>query len=512
VTHTDRPATKSGGNSQLTELGVAAAAAAIRRGDISAESYASSLLDQARAQSDIHSFVTIDESSVLAAACAADKARAAGATAPLLGVPLGVKDSYQTQDLPTSLGLSSLNGFIPGTDAEIVTIIKGTGAIVFGKSNLVEMSYGVTGHNAEYGQVLNPYHHDRLSGGSSSGSAASVAARIVPASFGGDTVGSVRIPAALNGVVGYKPTTGRWPRGGVAPISHTLDTTGLLARHVEDALLIDGIVTSGVDHQPAVRSDLSGARFAYAPKHYLKLTDPEVEQQFHDTVVRLREAGAEVVEVDLGDDFTALADRTAWNLFLRDTYRAVSAFLSENTYPVSVDDVHHSLKPQLRDVWSAAVVPESPGYLSAEDYATTLATDRPALQRRFARVFERDGIDALIFPTTPAPAPRIANQWEFTVAGQTVEHLFLAKNTVPASGAGLPGISLPTGLTRAGLPVGIELDGARNHDQELLALALQVERILAPVPPPARPGSRSAPEHRAARPELDRDRRVRNPR
>lgn len=305
MTHIDRSSTASSGNSQLTELGVAAAAGAIRRGDITAESYASSLLEQARTQSEIHSFVTIDESLVLAAASAADTARAAGATAPLLGVPLGVKDSYQTQDLPTSLGIGSLKDFTPGTDAEIVTIIKGPGAIVFGKNNLVEMSYGVTGHNAEYGQVLNPYNHDHLSGGSSSGSAASVAARIVPASFGGDTVGSIRIQAALNGVVGYKPTTGRWPRGGVAPISHALDTTGLLARNVEDVLLVDEIVTGGVGDQPAAWSGLKGARFAYAPKHYLNLADPEVERHFHETVVRSRQAGAEVVEVDLGDDFTA---------------------------------------------------------------------------------------------------------------------------------------------------------------------------------------------------------------
>jgi len=485
VTGTDRPAAEGRGDSQLIELGVAAAAAAIRRGDVTAESYACALLDRARAQSELHSFVTIDESAVLAAASAADKARAAGATAPLLGVPLGVKDSYQTRDLPTSLGLASLSDFTPGTDAEIVTIIKGAGAIVFGKNNLVEMSYGVTGHNAEYGQVLNPYDHDHVSGGSSSGSAASVAARIVPASFGGDTVGSIRIPAALNGVVGYKPTTGRWPRGGVAPISHTLDTTGLLSRHVEDALLIDELVTGGASDHRAARPDLRRTRFAYAPKHYLDLVDPEVERNFQDTVERLREAGAEVVEVDLGNDFTALADRTAWNLFLRDTYRAVSSFLRENNYPASVDDVYRSLKRQLHEVWSAVVVPGSPGYLSDEDHAATLAADRPALQRRFAQVFERDGIDALIFPTTPVPAPRIEDQWEFTVAGQKVEHLFLAKNTVPASGAGLPGISLPAGLTKTGLPIGIELNGSRNDDRQLLALALQVERVLAPLPPPA---------------------------
>ncbi|WP_103380861.1 amidase family protein [Pseudonocardia dioxanivorans] len=484
MTRTNPSSAESSGNSQLTELGVAAAAAAIRRGDVTAESYASALLDQARAQSEIHAFITIDESAVLAAASAADEARAAGATAPLLGVPLGVKDSYQTRDLPTSLGLGSLTGFTPSTDAEIVTAIEGAGAIVFGKNNLVEMSYGVTGHNADHGQVLNPYDHDHVSGGSSSGSAAAVAARIVPASFGGDTVGSIRIPGALNGVVGYKPTTGRWPRGGVAPISHTLDATGLLARHVEDALLIDRIVTGDLDDHPAAQPDLRTTRLAYAPRHHLDLVDPEVERRFHETVGLLREAGAEVVEVDLGEDFTALAERAAWNLFLRETYQAISDFLRENDYPVSVDDVHHSLTPQLHDVWSSVVVPGSPGYLSDEDHATTLGADRPALQQRFAQVFERDGIDALILPTTPAPAPRIADQWEFTVAGEKVEHLILAKNTVPASGAGLPGISLPAGLTEAGLPIGVELDAPRYHDRELLALALQIERVLPPMPPP----------------------------
>lgn len=356
-------------NGELTELGVAAAATAIRRGEITAESYASALLNQSRRQADIHSFVTIDEPAVLAAAIAADKARAAGSAAPLLGVPLGVKDSYQTRDLPTSLGLRSLKGFTPAADADVVTAIKDAGAIVFGKDNLVEMSYGVTGHNDEYGQVLNPYDRDHISGGSSSGSAASVAARIVPASFGGDTVGSIRIPAALNGVVGYKPTTGRWPRGGVAPTG-TASTTRS-ARHT---------IRLRPQALPPTRRPGSGA----------------------------------------------------------------------NNYPVAADDVHHALKPQLHDVWSAAVLPGSPGYLSDEDYAATLCAHRPELQRRLAAVFDRDGFDALIFPTTPAPAPSIADQWQFTVAGQQVEHLFLAKNTVPASGAGIPGVSLPAGLTRSG--------------------------------------------------------------
>lgn len=472
-----------GGDTALTDLSVVGAADAIRNGDVTAESYAGALLRRARRQSELNSFITIDEAAVLDAAAAADKARAAGSTAPLLGVPLGIKDSYETRDLPTTIGLKSLQDFTPSADAEVVTAVKAAGGIVFGKNNLVEMSWGVTGHNEAYGQVLNPYQRDHISGGSSSGSAASVAARIVPASFGGDTIGSIRIPAALNGVVGFKPTTGRWPRSRVAPVSHTLDTTGLLARHVEDVVLIDRVVT-GEPAAPAL-SDLTTARFAYAPKHYLRLVDPEVETQFWDTVHALRDAGADVVEIDLGEDFSDLADRTGWNLFLRDTHQAVSQFLQENDYPVAFDEVYHALKPQLHAEWSAVVVPGAPGRLSEDEYAATLAVDRPRLQQRLDDVFTRDGFDALIFPTTPAPAPAIADQWKFTVGGETVPHLFLSKNTIPASGAGLPGISLPAGLTSDGLPIGIELNGAHGRDQQLLALALRVESLLGSLPAPA---------------------------
>lgn len=483
MTEPEQPPTIPRSDEELTELGVAAAANAINTGDITAESYAGALLRQANTQSDINSFITIDESAVLAAAVAADSARAAGSTAPLLGVPLGIKDSYQTRDLPTTIGLKSLQRFIPALDAEIVEVVKNAGGIVFGKNNLVEMSYGVTGHSEAYGQVLNPYQRAHLSGGSSSGSAAAVAARIVPASFGGDTIGSVRIPAALNGVVGFKPTTGRWPRGGVVPVSPTLDTTGLLARNVEDVALIDHIVT-GEPAAPA-RSELAGARFAYAPRHYLQLLDAEVEQQFGETVQLLRAKGAEVVEIDLGDDFSDLADRVGWNLFLRDTHQAVTRFLDDNDYPISFDDVYAGLKPQLHAVWSQVVVPGAPRYLSEQEHAATLTVDRPKLQQRLGDVFSRDGYDALIFPTTPAPAPKIADQWEFIVAGETVPHLFLSKNTIPASGAGIPGITLPIGLTASGLPIGIELDAAHGRDTELLALALRVESILGSLCSPA---------------------------
>ncbi|GGT01585.1 amidase family protein [Streptomyces chromofuscus] len=478
-------AVPASGDNELAELGVAAAAAAIRDGDITSESYSAALLRRAREYSDLNSFITIDESAVLAAAKDADKARAAGSSAPFLGVPIGVKDSYTTRGLRTTLGVEALESFVPTEDSDVVGAVKNAGGIVFGKVNLVEMSFGLTGNNSRYGQVKNPYGQDHVPGGSSSGSGASVAARIVPAALGGDTVGSIRVPASLCGVVGFKPTTGRWPTGGVAPISHTLDTTGILARSVEDCALIDQVVTKDVAAPRADRSDLQGARFAYAPRQYMELIDPETEAHFKDTLMRLRDAGAEVVEVDLGEDFSSLADRLTWNLFFRETMESVTEFLRQNNFPVSFDEIYNDLKPELKEVWSHLVLPSGQGYLAHEAYETTLSVDRPELQRRLSKVFTHTGVDALLFPTTPCPAPLIEHRSRFTVAGEEVSDLFLAKNTVPTSGAGLPGISIPIGLTGQGLPVGLEIDGAHGHDRKLLDLARRVESVFGTLPAPA---------------------------
>lgn len=481
----ERSAPTAPGADPLAELGVAAAAAAIRNGDISSEAYTTTLLRRAREQADLNAFITIDEAAALAAARAADKSRAAGAAGPLLGVPLGIKDSYLTRGLRTTLGVQNLGSFVPDEDADVVSAIKAAGGIVFGKNNLVEMSYGLTGHNGAYGQVKNPHDRDRITGGSSSGAGASVAARLVPAALGGDTVGSIRVPASLCGVVGFKPTTGRWSGNGVAPISHTLDTTGVLARHVEDCALIDQIVTNEPETARHGPSDLRGVRFAYAPRHYLDLVEPEIEAHFRDTLRRLRDAGAEVVEVDLGDDFSALAETLTWNLFFRETMAAVSDFLDRHRIPTSFDDIHAALKPELKEAWSHVVVPNGPGFMPESSYEAALSVDRPELQRRFDDAFRRSGAEALLFPTTPSTAPLIEHQFKFAIAGQEVSYLALAKHTVPASGAGLPGISLPTGFLESRLPIGLEMDGAPGGDRRLLDLARRVEAAVGALASPA---------------------------
>lgn len=445
---------------------------------MTSESYVSKLLDRAANLSDLNAFITIDRAGVLEAARAADKARAAGHSAPLLGLPIGVKDSYLTQGLASTLGTSVLKDFKPQHDAAVVAALKGAGGIVFGKNNLAEMSYGLTGINDHYGQVKNPYNRDHITGGSSSGAGASVAARIVPAALGGDTVGSIRVPASLCGVVGFKPTPGRWPSKGVAPISGTLDTTGVLARSVADCLLLDAVVTRSASPGLKTPAGLKGLRFAYAPRQHLAGVDPAVEAAFRESLRKLVDAGADIVEIDLGSDFNELTDHVAWPIFFHETMPAVREFVAENGIPVSFEQIYEGLGKSFKGAWTQFVVPGAPNFVSDEAYWDVMQTHRPALQRRYSAIaFAR--ADSLLFPTTPCAAPTIETQWKFPVAGQERSYRFLSRNTYPASGAGLPGISIPMGLSPDGLPLGLEMDGPAGGDGKLLLVAGRVERILA---------------------------------
>jgi len=466
----------AGADASLLQLGVSAAADAIRKGEMSGERYASVLLRQAEAQKELNAFVTIDEVGVLEAAREADKQRAAGVSAPLLGVPIAVKDSYLTKGLRTTFGLDDFE-YVPSKDAATVAEIKRAGGLVFGKNNLVSMSYGLTGKDSRGGQVRNPQNPARVSGGSSSGAGASVGARIVPAALGGDTVGSIRVPASLSGVVGYKPTTGRWSGEGVAPISHTLDTTGVLARNVEDCILLDRVVRRAPGERGAGLATLSGLRFAQAPRQFLDVVDPEVQRRFGSMVERLRSAGATIVEVDLGDDFVQITRSATWGIFAHETMDAVKRFLLEQDVPLTFDKVVQHLSPFLKGTWEHLVMPTGAGYVSPDQYKTALTVHRSEIQRRFNDAFRSVGAEAFLLPTTPCTAPLIDQQLKFEIAGVEVEYLALANNTVAASLAGLPGISLPAGISSDGMPVGLELDGRYGDDARLLEIARLVEEL-----------------------------------
>ncbi|MDH4065092.1 MAG: amidase family protein, partial [Acidobacteriota bacterium] len=236
----------SGGPSaeNLVELSAVDAVAALRRGDVSAEAYATALLERCTAAKGLNAFITLDPARVLDAARVADRRRASGATlGPLHGLPIPVKDSVNTKDLPTTGGTPALRAFRPREDAPIVRTLVDAGAIVLGKTNIHELSWGWTSNNLAFGAVHNPYDPTRIPGGSSGGTAAAVAARMAPLGVAEDTEGSIRVPAAMCGIAGFRPTTGRYPTADVIPITPLFDQVGPHARTVADLVLFDSVVS-----------------------------------------------------------------------------------------------------------------------------------------------------------------------------------------------------------------------------------------------------------------------------
>jgi indoleacetamide hydrolase len=224
--------------------------------------------------------------------------------------------------------------------------------------------------------------------------------------------------------------------------------------------------------------DLKGARLAFAPRQFLDLVDAEVEARFGEVVRRLQDAGAEVVEVDLGDDFNALIQTATWGIFAHETMGAVSEFLRRHDIPTTFEAIYEGLKPQLHQAWGHIVLPGGAGAISPDAYHTALNVSRPEIQRRLNKAFVSHGAQVILQPTTPCTAPLIEEQATVHIAGQEVSYLALANHTVSASSVGLPGISLPIGLSRAGLPIGLELDAPLWSDRALLNLARGIEGVL----------------------------------
>jgi mandelamide amidase len=464
----------------LHELGVAEAANAIRTGEVTAERLADALLARAAANADLSAFITLAPDYVREAARKADARRASGAAlGPLHGVPLALKDNLDTADLPTSGGTPGLAGKRPKRNAAIVDKLFAAGAFALGKTNLHELAYGITNNNAAFGPARNPYAPDRIPGASSGGTGVAVAARMAPGGIGSDTGGSVRIPAALCGIVGFRPSTGRWSQTGIVPISHTRDTAGPMTRSVADCVLLDGVVTGGPTAVAAVA--LKGLRIGVPRRHFWENLDPELEKICENALQRLSQAGIMLIDVDMSEE-ASIDGEAGFPIALYETVTDLNLYLAEREagfdFAGLVDKVASpDVKGILQTLVGAGAVPEA-AYRKA-------LQQRSALQEVFARDFRDHGIAAIIFPTTPAPAAKIGDDETFMLDGKAMPTFpTFIRNTGPGSVAGIPGISLPAGLTAAGLPIGVELSGPQGSDQQLLAVAAAIEPLLPKLPPP----------------------------
>jgi mandelamide amidase len=472
-------------------LSATQAVAAIQSGRLRATDYIATLLARAAALSSLNALNALDLDGALAAAQRIDALPAAArAQLPLAGLPIVVKDNINTAGLQTSAGTPALAGFIPQSNAPSVQRLVDAGAIVLGKANMHELAFGITSTNlaAHAGPVRNPYDPTLIPGGSSGGTAAAIAARIAPAGLGTDTGGSTRIPAALTGTAGFRPSVGN---GGaerryhdpdaVVPISHTRDTVGPMARTVADIALLDGVI-SGDGALPALT--LNGLRIGL-PAPLWEALERQVEDVARAALSRLEAAGVVFVPVAMSE-LEHLNGMVGGPVAIHEALDDVHAWLVANDAPVKTvaDMAARIASPDVRAIYDSVLADA----LGAH-YAAALNQWRPRLQQYIAATFADERLDALLFPTTrlaAVPMDEVNGSSTVSIDGapalDTME-AFL-RNTDPASTSGIPGLSLPAGMTASGLPVGLELDGPLGDDRRLLAIGIAFEQLLGAVPAP----------------------------
>jgi aspartyl-tRNA(Asn)/glutamyl-tRNA(Gln) amidotransferase subunit A len=395
------------------------------------------------------------------ALCAKSQRKSSRDLGPLHGIPLSLKDNLYTAGLRTTGGSKFLRDFLPLEDAAVVTSLKNSGAIFLGKTNLHEFAYGVTSNNPHFGPVRNPWDLNRIPGGSSGGSAAALAAGLCYGSIGTDTGGSVRIPASLCGVVGLKPGLGRVSTDGAIPLSTTLDFVGPMARTVADVALLFNAIASREKTKRRPRSTRGLHLRLGVPKHFfLDVVSPDIQQAFESSLVTLKKLGIKLKEVTLPylKETEHAGNQIAWA-------EATHYHQQAGWYPLHAADYGEDVRSRL----------EMGEKVSALEYLRALDL-RDKFIAGFHLALLENEVDALVTPTTPIAAPLLGEE-TISIAGKDhpTRALLLRLNR-PANLGGLPAISVPCGLTPAGLPVGLQFLAALNAESLLLDLASSFEQ------------------------------------
>jgi mandelamide amidase len=476
------PSAPALGSDALIELGAAEAVGAMTRGEVTVERYVAALLERCAAVTRHNAFITSDPVKVQEAARAADlRRKGKEPLGPLFGIPIPIKDSVDTKDYPTTAGTPALRGFRPKRDAPVVEALLGAGAIILGKTNIHELSLGWTSSNQAFGPVGNPYDPTRIPGGSSGGTAAAVAARMSPLGVAEDTEGSIRVPAALCGVVGFRPTTGRYRSAGVAPISPLFDQVGPHARSVADIALFDTVVSG--DASPVEARPLTGVRLGVSRGYYFEGLDPEVERITAEALRKLTDAGAVLVEAEV-PDVARLVGLITDQVQLHDFSPSLARYLADEGAGVTVDQVLAAASPDIRKLMEL-IGPGGKYHVPEKDYVAARDVHLPRFRETFRTYFAENRLDAIVFPATRIPAPPIGGTETVEIGGKKVPfQAAISRNIAPGSTVGIPGLVLPAGLTAGGLPVSLEFDAAASTDRAHLGLGLALERALGRIPAP----------------------------
>lgn len=432
-------------------------------------------------QQSLNAFISTDKASAIQQAQYWDKYLLSGKPCPaLMGVLIAVKDNIHVEGFPNSAGTPALAHFKPQSSAPIIQKLIDHGAIIVGKTNMHELAFGVTGYNTAMHiegvvgirNAVNPLH---IAGGSSSGSAVAVAAGMVPIAIGTDTGASVRLPSALNGCVGFRPTVGRYSQESITPISHTRDTAGPIAHTISDIILIDQLITQEPRKKPLQAHQI---RLGINPYFWNHL-DEDVHQQAQIALELLKDAGVEIIPVDMTNleqlnhaiSFPVVIYEGKYDLIQYLKHHHIDLNLESVIDQILSPDVQALFKqnilPQLIQDQTGQLVPVLPLYEKAMNEA------RPQLLELYQNTFKAHNLHALLFPTSSIVAPLASEQVSSIENFQT-----LIRNTDPGSNIGLPGLSLPIGKgAKLQLPIGLEIDGLPHQDSEILAIGVTLEEI-----------------------------------
>jgi len=457
---------------------------------ISAVELTKDVLDRIQKVEDkVKAYITLDPEGALKQAEAADKQIKEGTGGALCGIPLSIKDVLCTEGMRTTCGSRILENFVPPYDATAVVRLKQAGAVLLGKVSMDEFAMGSTSENCAFGPPRNPWNTEYICGGSSGGSAASVAADECIASLGTDTGGSIRQPASHCGVVGLKPTYGRVSRYGLVAFASSLDQIGPLTKDVADcALMMNAISGYDVkdstsvqqdvpDYRRALTEGLQGIKIGIPREYFIKGLDPEVEEAVQQSINVLREAGAETVEVSLPHTdycvavYYLVAPAEASSNLAR--YDGVRYGFRDKNSDTLMEMYKNSRSQGFGDEVKRRIIigtyALSSGYYDA--YYKKASQVRTQITADFKKVFEF--CDVLASPVTPSPAWKLGEKIDDPLSVYLSDIL-----TISANLAGIPGISVPSGFSTKGLPIGLQIQGAHFQEEKLLTVAYNLEKRL----------------------------------
>jgi aspartyl-tRNA(Asn)/glutamyl-tRNA(Gln) amidotransferase subunit A len=401
----------------------------------------------------LNAFITITANQALEQARHAEAEIAAGNyRGPLHGIPVGLKDLFDTAGVRTTAGSKQYAGRVPQEDAEVVRRLKHAGAVLLGKLNMHEFAFGMSGVVSAFGPTANPWKTDRISGGSSSGAGAAVAAGMCVVAMGSDTSGSIRCPSALCGIVGHRPSAGLLSTKGVVPLCTSFDTVGPMARTVRDVATVFDVLSGTTSFAAVLGEDVSELRVGIAREKFFDNLDPQVASCIEQALRALGKMVREVREVEVPvDGFRTIFDA--------EIYEYHEAMIAKT--------------PELYDPRTLFRLKNTAG-ISAASYIRERHR-LEAFRAEAERIFEQ--VDVVITPTTPAPAPKIADVEALPIPDvRPFEVKYLLRNTAPFSSLYWPSTSVPCGFSDDGLPVGMQLSSRPGADSTVLRLAYAYEQ------------------------------------